>query len=49
MKADRTKVRIIIYPKEEDNFARMSPSERVSFIWELTSEIWSLRNPEDVK
>ncbi len=29
--------------KEEDFFANASPGELVSFMWELTEEIWSLR------
>ena len=28
--------------KNEDDFVEISPSERVSFMWELTAELWSL-------
>ncbi|MFH1379970.1 MAG: hypothetical protein ABII23_06805 [bacterium] len=28
--------------KEEDSFVDASPQERISFMWELTEEIWSL-------
>lgn len=49
MKVDKNKIYIGKQPKNEDNFARISPAERISFIWELTAEIWSLRNSPYVK
>jgi len=30
--------------KEEDSYVDASPAERVSFIWDLTKEIWSLKD-----
>jgi len=29
--------------KKDDSFVEASPKELVSFMWELTAEIWSLR------
>ncbi|GJL55246.1 MAG: hypothetical protein NPIRA02_23780 [Nitrospirales bacterium] len=26
----------------DDNYVKATPSERVSYIWELTAELWSL-------
>jgi len=29
---------------EDDSFVNLSPQQRVSFIWELTAELWSLKD-----
>ncbi len=29
--------------KQEDCFMNASPKERISFMWELTAELWSLK------
>jgi len=34
---------------EDDSFVDASPEERISFMWELTKEIWSLRGDANVK
>ena len=31
---------------EEDSFVDLSPAERVGFMWELTEEVWSLKDPK---
>lgn len=28
--------------KDDDSFVKLSPEKRVSFMWELTEELWSL-------
>ncbi len=33
----------------EDDFVQAPPAERLLMIWELTSEIWSLSDPEHVQ
>ena len=43
MKVDRNKIYIGKTPKNDEGFSEMSPAERVSFIWELTAELWSLK------
>lgn len=35
--------------KEDDSFVDSSFQERVSFVWELTVEIWSLKGSENVE
>jgi len=34
--------------KKDDSFVKNSPAERISFMWELTAELWSLSG-SDVK
>ena len=44
MKVNRNKIHISKVPKnDDDNFAKIPPAERISFMWELTAELWSLR------
>lgn len=31
---------------QDDCFMNASPQERVAFMWELTAELWSLRNKQ---
>ncbi len=35
--------------KKDDSFVKASPKELVSFMWELTAEIWSLRGADYVE
>jgi len=49
MKLNRNKTFIGKMKKDNNGFAPISPAERVSFMWELTAEIWSLRNSPYVK
>ena len=43
MKVNRNKIYIGKVSKNDKGFAEISPAERVSFIWDLTAELWSLR------
>ena len=49
MKVDRNKTYLGKAAKNDDGFVRMSPAERISFMWELTAEVWSLRKSPYVK
>ena len=49
MKLIKNHVKLIKMSIEEDSFVKASPAERVSFIWELTKELWSLRNQQDAE
>jgi hypothetical protein len=49
MRVKRDQVRIKRMSKEDDSFAQASPEELISFMWELTAEIWSLRGEDYVK
>lgn len=51
MKVIRNKVTLkrMSMSKKDDSFVSASPAERVSFIWELTAEIWSLKGSKDVE
>ncbi len=42
MKVDRKQASLKKMSKKDDSFVRMSPAERISFMWELTEELWSL-------
>jgi len=35
--------------KEDDSFVKASPKKLISFMWELTAEIWSLRGADYVE
>ena len=45
----RTQAALIKNSKEDDGFVRMTPAECVSFMWELTAEVWSLKGAEYVE
>lgn len=49
MKINRNKIYIGKIPKNDEGFTDITPAERVSFIWELTAEIWSLMRSPYVK
>ncbi len=49
MRVKRNKVHIGKTPKNDEGFVKLAPEERVSFIWELTSELWSLKDPSHVE
>lgn len=48
MKMDRKQASLRKMSKKEDSFVKMSPAGRLSFMWELTKELWSLSGA-DVK
>ena len=35
--------------KKDDSFVKAPPKELISFMWELTAEIWSLRGTDYVE
>ncbi len=35
--------------KEDDSYVNASPQDRLALMWEITSEIWSLKNKNDVE
>ena len=49
MRVNRNKIYVGKSIKNEAGFADISPAERVSFMWELTAELWSLRKSPDAK
>lgn len=49
MKLDRNKISIKKGKQDDNNYVHASPSKRVSFMWELTAELWSLRGAKYVK
>ncbi|MCK4909643.1 MAG: hypothetical protein KAS70_07065, partial [Planctomycetes bacterium] len=49
MKMDRNHTTIKKITEEEDCYVKASPRERISFIWELTAELWSLKDPQSVE
>ena len=49
MQLDRTKIMIKKQDKQDDSYMDASPQERIAVVWELTAEVWSIRNAEDVE
>jgi len=49
MKLMENHVKLIRMSSEEDSFVKSSPAEQVSFMWEPTKELWSLRNRQDAE
>ena len=49
MKVKRDITKLIRNPEEDTDFVALSPEERVSFIWEITMEIWSLMGEFDAE
>jgi hypothetical protein len=37
------------FTKKDDSFVNASPEKLISFMWELTAEIWSLRGTDYVE
>ena len=35
--------------KDEDDYMDTSPAQRVAIVWELTTEIWSLKDKKNVE
>ena len=42
----KDKVRLTKLNDEDSGYMDASPAERVSFIWDLTAELWSLRGQD---
>ena len=49
MKLRKTITKLKKLTKEEDSFVNASQAELISFMWELTAEIWSLRGADYVE
>lgn len=49
MRVDRNKTYFGKIIKTDQDFADIPASDRVSFIWELTAELWSLKKSPYVK
>jgi len=49
MKLQRAITNLKKLTKRDDSFANASPEELISFMWELTAEIWSLRGADYAK
>ena len=49
MKLNKDIVNLKRMTKQDDCFVDASPQELISFMWELTAEIWSLRGDDCVK
>ena len=45
----RNKTKLIKMSKIDDPFVAESPQQCISFIWELTAELWSLRRSKHVE
>ena len=43
MKVNRNKICLGKISQNDEGYVDMSPAERISFMWELTAELWSLR------
>jgi len=46
---DRNRTVLKKIDKKEDNYMNASFAKRVSFIWELTQEIWSLKDKKNAQ
>jgi type II secretory pathway component PulC len=49
IKVDRTHVVLKKNGKEEDAYMKASFTQRLSFMWELTQEVWSLKDKKNAQ
>lgn len=49
MKVMRNHTTLKKMTKQDDCYVDASPRERVSFIWQLTAELWSLKDKQNVE
>ena len=49
MKVMRNRIALKRMTKHDDCYVDASSQERVSFIWELTAELWSLKDKQHVE
>ena len=49
MKIVRSHTSLRKLPEHDDCYVDASPKERISFMWELTAELWSLKGIEYVE
>ena len=49
MKVLRNQTKLKKSSKIDDSYVCATPAERISFIWDLTAELWSLKGSEYVE
>jgi hypothetical protein len=49
MKLNRNATSIRRVSKDDDPYVNLSPQERISYIWDITAEVWSLNGKHNVK
>ncbi|MFC1478085.1 hypothetical protein ACFL57_01340 [Candidatus Margulisiibacteriota bacterium] len=49
MKLDKKHAILKKQSKKDDSFVDASPQERLGMIWDITAEIWSLKDSKSVK
>lgn len=49
MKVIRNRITLRRMTKQNDCYVDAPPQERISFIWELTAELWSLKDKQHVE
>jgi len=49
MKVMRNRTILKKMTKQDDCYVDASPRERVSFVWQLTAELWSLKDKQNVE
>ena len=45
----RKVVKLIRTPRQEEPFVNASPSQRISYIWDLTAEVWGMNGSKDAE
>ena len=49
MKLDRTKIKILKQSNQNDYFVKGSFQDRLSCVWDLTLQIWSITNKSNAE
>ena len=49
MKLMRDHAKLSKMTDADDSYVEASPAQRVGFVWEITKELWSLRNRQDAE
>jgi hypothetical protein len=49
MKLKRDHAKLSRMTDADDAYVEASPAERVGFVWEISKELWSLRNSRDAE
>jgi len=49
MKLNKSRTFLKKTTEQDDSFMEGTPQDRVSFVWELTAELWSLQGKENVE
>jgi len=45
LKVNRNYTKLKKMTKADDNYVKATPAEQIGIIWELTAELWSLKEP----